>query len=252
MKTENIDYFIKKLQLEFYKIQCKNWILSKSNGTGAAGRTFEILLNKKADKLSLPDYQGIEIKTQSEISQYRIGLFSAAFDNKPLEMERLLKIGGYPDKKHPEFNVFHIDVFGNHKKKVGYGNSYQLKVDHKSKVIRLYIYNKYYKLIDNQMSWSFELLQSRLNHKLQYLAYIPVRKWICDGKTYFKYLNLFIYKLKNFDVFLHLVEIGVISVNFKIDYIKSGEFYGQIYNHGATFEIKKEDLDKLFELIDVT
>lgn len=143
MKTENIDYFIKKLQLEFYKIQCKNWILSKSNGTGAAGRTFEILLHKKADKLALPDYQGIEIKTQSEVSRYRIGLFSAAFDNKPMEIERLLKIGGYPDKRHPEFNVFHVDVFGEHKIKVGYGNSYQLKVDYKFGLLNNYSLTSY-------------------------------------------------------------------------------------------------------------
>ena len=35
---------MQNLKTEIYKIQCKNWIASKSTGTGAAGRTLEILL----------------------------------------------------------------------------------------------------------------------------------------------------------------------------------------------------------------
>ncbi len=94
---EKIFRTITRLNIEFYKIQCRNWILSKSNGNGAAGRTLEILLNKKNDTYALPDFYEIEIKTKLIGSESNITLFSMVFDNKPLEIQRLLRIGGYPD-----------------------------------------------------------------------------------------------------------------------------------------------------------
>jgi len=249
MKTKDINLAIQQLQLEFYKIQCKNWILSKSVGFGAAGRTLEILLRKEEDQLILPDYHGIELKTKLISSEPFIGLFSMAFDDKPLEMKRLLKIGGYPDKNHPEFKVFHVSVFGNSKTKVGYRYSYQLKVDYLYQVIRLLIFDRYDRLIDWSMSWSFDQLKLRLEKKLTYLALVPTKKWEMNGNLYFKYLDIKFYHLRNFDTFLKLIESGVIRVAFKLSYYKSGEHYGEIHDHGTTFEIQEQDIEKLFESI---
>lgn len=249
METEEILQAIKKLKLEFYKIQCRNWIPNQGSGFGSAGRTLEILLQKEEDQLILPDYHGIEIKTKLERSEPYIGLFSMALDNKPLEMKRLLKIGGYPDKTHPEFKVFHVGVSGNFRKKVGYRYSYQLKVDYLYKVVRLYIYDRYNHLIEWNMSWSFEQLQSRLEHKLQYLAFVPVKRWNLEGKIYFKYINITFFKLKGFSTFLKLIEDGTIRVMFKLSYFKSGEHFGEFHDHGTSFEIKEEDLELLFDVI---
>lgn len=249
METENTYETMKQLQIEFYKIQCMNWIPSKSNGTGAAGRTFEILLDKKADKEVLPDYHGIELKTQIAGSKYGMSLFSMAFDNKPMEMQRLLNLCGYPDKLHPEFKVFQISVSGNSRKKVGFRYSCQLKVDYQDSVVRLLIFNRYWALIEQKMSWSFEQLRSRLEHKLSFLAFIPVKKWNLNGKIYFKYLDLQFYKLRDFNTFLKLIDDGIVSVTFKLGYYKSHEHYGEIYDHGTTFEIRSSDLDLLFEKV---
>ncbi len=251
METEEILKAIKKLKLEFYKIQCKNWIPNQGSGLGSAGRTLEMLLNKDEDQLILPDYLGIELKTKLERSEPYIGLFSMAFDNKPLEMKRLLKIGGYPDKQNPQFNVFHVSVSGNSRRKVGYRYSYQLKVDYLYQVVRLYIFNRYHQVIDWKMSWSFEQLKSRLEHKLNYLAFIPVKRWNLDGKIYYKYMRITFFKLKDFQTFLKLIEDGTIRVVFKLSYFKSGPHFGEFHDHGTSFEIKEEDLKKLFSVIDV-
>ena len=251
MKQRKIYQTMKKLQLEFYKIQCMNWIPNKSNGTGSAGRTLEILLNKPADKNILPDYHGIELKTQVEGSKYPLRLFSMAFDNKPMEMRRLLKICGYPDKKKPNFKVFQITVGGKTNTYVGFSRSYKLVVDYAHKVVRLYIFDSKQMVIDNTMSWSFSQLQSRLEHKLLYMAHIKVKKWNLHDKVYFKFETIQFYHLRDFDIFLYLIETGTISVTFKLGYYKSGDHYGEIYDHGTTFEIRSSNIDDLFERIDL-
>lgn len=246
MTKEEIFKYMQIMQLEFYKIQAKNWILSKSNGTGAAGRTLEILLGKNADKNILPDYHGIELKTQMVGSRYRMSLFSMSFDNKPLEMQRLLNTCGYPDRIHPEFKVFQIGVSGNCWKFVRNYRAYRLYVDYKNEVVRFVICQSG-RIIDQSMSWSFSQLKSRLEHKLQYLAFIPCKCFTIHDRCYFKYLALDFYQLKGFSTFLKLIENGVISVVFKLGYYKSGEKYGELYDHGTTFEIDSSHLEQLFK-----
>lgn len=248
MKPKNIFEEIELLKLELYKIQCKNWIPSKGKGTAAAGITLEKLLHKEEDHDILPDYHGIEIKTKIEGSEPFIGLFSMAFDNKPLEIRRLLKIGGYPDKTHPEFKVFQIAVWGNYQKHVG-KLRYQLMVDYSCKVVRLFIIDHFFGVVEKDMSWSFEQLQSRLEHKLSYLAFVPVKKWKVNDTFYFRYMNPSFYQLRNFDTFLKLIEQGFIRVTFRISYFKTEEKFGEIHDRGTTFEIREEDIPKLFDLL---
>lgn len=245
----NIYDVIEELKREFYFIQCKNWIRSKGKGTGAAGKTFESLLGKDDDRYSLPDYNGIEIKTKFQNSKYSIELFSMAFDNKPLENQRLLKKFGYPDRKNPKFKCLNISVYGNVRTHVGFINSYQLVVDYEKEQVILEIYNYEY-LVENQMSWSFKELKSRLFHKLKYLALVHVRKSILKDTEYFKYEDITFYELKDFETFLKMIERGGISVNFKLSYFKSGERLGEIHDRGSAFCIFEKDLSKLFRLIE--
>ncbi|MCI8575297.1 MAG: MvaI/BcnI restriction endonuclease family protein [Bacilli bacterium] len=249
MKPENINKSMEQLKLELYKIQCKNWIPSKGKGTGAAGITLEKMLHKDEDQLVLPDYYGIELKTKIERSEPFVSLFSMAFDNKPLEIKRLLKIGGYPDKKNPQFKVFQTAILGNRRKFMKSNLNYLLKVDYIHEVVRLIISDYHFQLIDNSMSWSFLQLKSRLEHKMSYLALIPVKRWHTNGTLYFRYLNAKFFRLKNFETFLKLIETGIIRVTFRISYFKDEERFGEIHDRGTTFEIREEDIPKLFDEI---
>ena len=131
-------------------------------------------------------------------------------------------------------------------------NDFKLEVDRDLEVIHLVIRNHLTNNINKNISWSFEQLENRLNMKLKYLALIPVSKKIYSSKTYFKYHNLKLYKLKSFDKFLELIEDGTISVNMKISFYTSKEKYGKIQDKGTTFEIKEKDLEKLFTKIDIS
>ena len=243
---------IKKLKTEFYKIQCKNWIENKEKGTSAAVKILENLLLKEDDNLIIADYYGIELKTKLNYSEPHIGLFSMAPDNRPLAIKEILGKYGWPSKKDRKYKVFFGRFNGGDFNKVGLFNDFKLEVDRDLQVIHLVIRNHLTNNINKNISWSFEQLENRLNMKLKYFALIPVSKKIYSGKTYFKYHNLKLYKLKSFDKFLELIEDGTISVNMKISFYTSKEKYGKIQDKGTTFEIEEKDLEKLFTRIDIS
>ncbi|MBR1416798.1 MAG: hypothetical protein IJ572_03170 [Bacilli bacterium] len=241
---------IKDLKKKLYKIQCQNWIKSKIEGKGAIGETLELLLGKDRDNYSLPDYNGIEIKCKTLSNKYPLHLFCCTFDGRPLEMQRLLKIGGYPDKNNSEFNVFNITVYGSNKKLIR-NHAYQLKVDYKRKRVKLVITYRNTNRLVTYMSWSFVELEMRLTNKLKYLVIVPGLKSKINNNIYFKYLNPTFYKLISFETFLNLVETGIISVTFKLSYYHSKERYGQFLDKGTSFDIYYYNIEKLFKKINV-
>ena len=70
-----------------------------------------------------------------------------------------------------------------------------------------------------------------------------------NNKTYFRYTKINFYKIKNFSTFLSLIETGDIKISFNVGVYKKGNKYGQTYDHGTNFEIKKENITKLYDHI---
>lgn len=237
-----------RLKEEIYKIQCRNWIPSKSNGKGASGLTLEKLLGKKADRYVLPDYEKIEIKARNIRSGYPLSLFSCAFDNKPHEMYRLLEIGGYSDKIYPQFKLFQIEVSAN-KYKLNGKYMYKLRVNYNLQVVELNIYDKNKLIKVTTMSWSFYELKTRLERKLQTMAIVPVKSDKIDDVWYFKYYEPIFYRLKSFTAFLNLIENGKIKVEFKIGFDHSKEKFGDYLDRGTTFRIRYSNIKELFDII---
>ena len=58
-----------------------------------------------------------------------------------------------------------------------------------------------------------------------------------------------IYKLKNFDTFINLIDLGVIEITFKIGVHKSGSKLGKVYDHGTDFSIKASNIELLYDKI---
>ena len=65
----------------------------------------------------------------------------------------------------------------------------------------------------------------------------------------YKYYKYNIYKYSNIYTFINLLEKGIISISFSIDTYNDLKRSGQMHDHGTTFDISKDDLDKLFFLI---
>lgn len=240
------------LQKKFKKIKSLGWIESKRNGSTGVGYTFENLLNIEENSLEIPDYNSIEIKTQRIKSKSYINLFNATPNSEQLfAIENLRNNYGYPDKILKNYKILHCDVFANKLENLGSKYKTKLKTDRKNKKIKLIILDNSLQIVDDKISWSFELLKEKLSRKLNYLAFIKADSKIINRVEYFKYTELTIYKLKSFNKFIELIDKGIIKITFKIGVIRKGEKTGKIDNHGTSFSISKINLEKLYDKINI-
>lgn len=242
-----------KLNLEFQKIKKLGWIETKRKGSTGIGLTLELLLGKKEDRESLPDYNGIEIKTKKYGSHSYTTLFSLTPKSKKTEYEikRLVTKFGYPDKQLREFRVLNVEMYANKKNLIANRYYFQLEINREEKKIYLKVTNWNDTLNEKEAYWTFSEIEERLNAKLRRLAVIHALKKKSMGKEYYKYYRIDFYVLKNFDIFLELLELGIIQVKLKIGVIRSGEKKGRIHDHGTSFDINELDLDKLFHKINI-
>ncbi len=235
---------------KFSEIRKQGWIKTKSNDLQGVGFTFERLVDKEVDNFCLPDYKGIEIKTFELYTRQVIHLFNATPDGDFLyPIERVLDSLGYPDTKEHKYKVFNMCAKGDEFTYCGYYKKMILKVNYDEKKIDFVAYRNNYNL-NIGISWSFKLLEERLNLKLKYLAVIKARSNVINKEKYFRYEHFDFYVMKDFNTFIRLIEDGTIKITFKIGIFRSGKRVGQIHDRGTGFSIKYEDLEKLYEKID--
>lgn len=245
---QNMKIFCK----QFYYIQALNWVKSSGNGSAAAGKTFEDLLGKAQDRMFLPDYLGIEIKTKSVSAKRKLCLFNMAPDSEPNIIRTLWSKCGWRSKKNDLREFFAtVDAlnFSNEHRKY----AFKLKVDYDNKCIRLCIRKNWDDIdeIDDRFFWTFQQLESRIHVKLSYLALIHYESKMSYGESYFKFTSLDMYRYRYFEKFLELIEAGKITIDFKILTHGDGDDFGKPNDKGTSFIISEDDLDILFEKIPI-
>lgn len=234
------------LEQKMKEIKEKGWVEGIKTGSSSIGMTFEKLLGKPVDNFELPDYLGIEIKTKKIGSNSHITLFNATPDSYLFEIARLKNNYGYPDQQLPQFKVLNVSVYANKDTPIKGNYYFRLQLDYINKKLVLKISNHEGNIIEHQVSWTFELLKEKLFRKLQYLALIKAEKKYSHHIQYFKYQYADYYKLRGFKEFLYLISVGKIRVTFSVGIFKSGKRYGETYDHGTSFNIREEDLIRLF------
>lgn len=240
----------KKLIDEFYRISKKGWIKSTSKSFGSVGLTFEKELGKSPDSLYFPDYYGIEIKCTTHYSKYPLYLFTIAFDGPTFpEINRIIEKYGYYDKDFKDKKVLFEKLSCTSKTVVNDKYKFKLEIDYKEEKLFLCVYNLYDELIERK---SFVYLDSIKNHimlKLNKMALIKAFKNKKDKEEYFRYYKMDIYLIKSFETFLKLLEEGKIDVSLIARIGKSGNDKGRHANKNLVFNIKKENIDMLFEKV---
>ena len=237
-----------ELKNNFAKIKSMGWIKTKRNGPTGVGYTFENLLNMDENSLEIPDYKSIEIKTQRVKSKSHISLFNAAPDGDSLfSTEQLRSNYGYPDKILKCYKVIHCDVLANKLQNLGSKYKTTIKIDKTNQKIRFIILDNCLQIVNDEISWSFGLLKEKLLRKLNYMAFVKAENKFINKGEYFKYTELNIYKLRNFEKFIELINEGVIKITFKIGVVRYGKKKGKTDNHGTSFSISRENLNKLYD-----
>lgn len=243
----NMKNEINCLLKRFFEIKDMGWVKSVRKGYNGIGVTFESLLGIQENELEIPDYNGIEIKTKRYGSMSYITLFSYTPEGPRYhEVERLKDKYGYPHKKFSQYNVLNNSVYCNIKNKIGNKSYFKLHIDRKSEKMYLEIYNLNGNLIEKEVYWCFDIMKEKLYRKMKLLAFVKAISKKVNGDEYFKYYGLNIYILKDFETFVTLLEKGVIRLNFKLNIRTTEEKRGQIYDHGTSFSISEENLDKLY------
>ena len=244
--TDNINQLIKR----FEQIKREGLHISMRKGYTGIGYTFECLIGKNEDTSYNPDYKGIEIKTKLGYSKTPINLFSLTPKSSSLDaIKELVEKFGYPDKNMPQYKVLRASASTSNQLLVANRYFFCLKINRSLERIELLIKNRSGDVISNDLYWEFEELKKRVETKLNYMAIVIGYPYVYNQQTYYKYFKMIIYKLKSFDVFLDLIESGIISIVFNIGIYKSAEYLGNTYDHGTYFKISIRDVYKLFDKV---
>lgn len=237
--NENLKELIDKTQ----NVINKNWIKSSYNGYGGCGGTFEKEIGIPTNNFQIADYNGIEIKTKISNKENHITLFCSTPDSYLFEINRIYNQYGYKTKSSEK--SFNISVYSN---KYVYlrDNYYKLNVDRKKKIVSLCIYNKNMKLIDNNASWSFDLLEEKVNRKVKNLFIVFGERKYENKNIFYKYNKYHYFVLQDFSKFIDALEKGFVRISFSIGTYKTGIKKGQIYDHGTSFNIALSNLEKIY------
>ena len=232
------------LFLRFLKVKEKGWIKSERKGPTGIGYTFEKMINKEEDDLPIADFNNIEIKVKQRFGKGKITLFNANPDNEVFAIKRIYNNYGIYKNHKISFmtDIDHIE----YKRKGNY--LFKLHINHEKKAIYLQIYDKNKNLIEEQISWSFELLNEKIRYKIENLSIVKADIKIDENKIdkYYYYYHIDFYEIKGLDSMLKLIEEGIIYITFNITTHTDIKNFGNIYNHGISFNINIKDIEKLY------
>ena len=234
------------LKRKYDEIHKKGFIKSVNTYKNGGGLTLEHELGSTGGDFNVPDFYDIEIKTLYKLRFQSLELFNSSPDGLhfpaiPWLSERF----GYPDKDYKNIKVFKGDVYGNKKNNIGYKYEFKLKVNREKERIHLEVY-RLNKLINNEIYWDFDTLKDKLERKDKKLAIFMFSRKYINNSYYYRYDSMSLYELKGFDYFIDLIDKGIIKVTFKAGVHKSGKYIGKFSDHGTSFRIDLNNIQKLF------
>jgi hypothetical protein len=233
----------------FLKIRKKGWIRSLRKGPTGVGYTFERLIGKDEDALSIPDFNGIEIKTHRLNSKSHITLFCCnPRGNSSYELKRIFDCYHYYNPSKCVF-ALNTSVYCGSIKDVGINYKFSLKVDENQRKVFLIVFDRLGNFIDDSSFWTFDSLENKLYNKIRYLAFVEVMSKFCYNKEYFKYDRIKFYVLKDFGSFIRLLKEGKVRITFKISELSSSKIKGLINSHGTSFDISCDNIELLYDNI---
>ena len=251
-KEEIMEETVNDLLEKFKKIKKKGWIKSVESGTSGIGRTLENELEIDENQLELPDYFDIELKVKKANGFYNyVGLFCLSPISRGIKptIHRLQEKYGYPDKDMPDCKVLQNCCFYKSRTRMNRNYFFSLNVFDNDDYIYLDVYDTNMELVERYAAWRIKDIENKLELKLRKLALIEAEKMKINGHDYFRYTTIQIYRCKGIKAFIKLVKEQKIKINFTIGVFKKGSRKGQLYDHGTSFQIKKEALEELFEKI---
>ncbi len=234
----------------FKKIQNYGYIKSGFKGNGSAGNIFEMLIGKKQDSMSLPDYKNIEIKTHSSTTSYPIDLLSAfPITNKINSEDRLknfLNICGHYGIKNKNSKYYNDKIYLN---EIKYHYDYFAKsyIDFKNQQVVI-DFLTYDLILIEKMIWPIKYIYDKIKTKSDLLALISVNKKMFHDGVYYKYNKIEFYKFKGLVFFIKALNEKKIFISFNLE-LKQLDGIKKVRYHGISFAIHKDSINYLYDTI---
>lgn len=239
-----------ELKTIFNDIKSLGWVESHRSGDTGIGKTFEDLLNKEEDNLSLPDFKDIEIKSQRNSSESMITLFTKSPDY-PAGVNTLLRENfGSTSEEYDGLKILHTTInavrFNTHRS----GYDFKIKIDRENEKLIIQIKeHSTNEIVFENAYWTFDNIRKALTTKLKNLAIVGADEKKENGKNYFKFTNIQLIVGLTLDNFLEALENEDIFVDIRIGVYHSGKNKGKTHDHGTGFRIKLKDLLKYAKIV---
>lgn len=237
---------------EFRRIKKLGYLQSKRGHNTGIGKTFEDYLGVKENNLKDPDFAGFEVKSQRELSNSYITLFTKS-PSHPKGANRYLRDAfGKPDSMFESIKVLHTSCFGNKYNTYLDKYGFRLKID--KELERVIFEAKHLgsgEIIDQNVYWTFESLNRAIEKKLKGLLFVTAETRKIGGNESFHYTKAKVFINLRFEKFLSEIQNGAIMFDVRIGAYKTHgkASFGRPHDHGSGFRIKRENLPSIFDQV---
>jgi hypothetical protein len=239
--------------LELFKTHKDYAIQSNRNGPTGIGKTFEDLLGKEEDNLSLPDFQGlIELKARDMESSSMIGLFTKSPDYLPASAASFL------DHKVNSYLLRNYGYIGDKGEKrlcttlsaketvypKGGDFGFALEIDDANRFIHIVVVDRATgKEMFKDAGWTYEMLLDTTKKKLQSLALISAQKKVIDGKTHYIYRHLDMIDGMDNAGLIEMIKQDIVRIDLRMKMREDDT----VRDHGTGFRIQNKNLISVYK-----
>lgn len=238
---------------DFLFIKEMEWVESRRTHNTGIGKTFEDLVGVYENNNKLADYEDVlELKSQRELSQSLITLFTLAPTSPKKVMTHIRDTYGAVDGEFPNRKIIHSTIphskFNSYKGLFGF----KLELDKANKKLFLKIKNlNTDKEEEITIFWDLDELKKCVETKCDYIAYIKAKSKKEEDKELFHFDHATVLSGLTFNKFLELIKSDVIIFDIRCGVYRSGKKKGQSHDHGPAFRIARRNLGKAFEIMDL-
>lgn len=238
-----------KIIENFHKVKSLGYVKSTRKNNTGIGKTFEDYIGVVENNIREPDLFGYEIKSQRELSNSYVTLFTLSPTFPPKANAILKDRFGTPYEENKTLKKLHTSMFVSRPNT--YCNKYSFQLLNNKDEEKIYIVVSDLnteEIIDQSTYYSYDVIKRTIEQKLNKLFFVTASQEIRDGDEYFYFNKAEIYTEPTFENFINLLDNGQIMYDIRIGSYKSGKNFGKAHDHGSGFRIKGKDICKLYSI----
>lgn len=157
---------------------------------------------------------------------------------------------GYPDRIEKHLNCLSVHI---HTKKYTSKGifDFKLKVDNKDKRIYIVIRKNKRIVSKKDFGYTFDYLYKRINDKMKNLLIVTYEDKMVNKNKYYELKHSKIHMNINKQVFINMIEQGVIFLNTGVDVkrnFKNKSQNGKLHDHGTEFRLSSDKMGDLYNI----